>query len=193
MKSFALLLFVPAFASAVVNWPWDQIAMEPQVTMAVGTPPQSLRVGLGDFGANHSSVLSLPYWFDVSASSTFNVTGRGFHEEKQVFELNGTDDVSFGNENRTFLIKPLLKSLDKGELGWNVPTDGSPSFVQSVLKELEEEVVVFSFDKPVYQYFYPGLITLGGRPADRCGNHWTYVPTIPITRPEDQWSLSVDE
>ncbi|KAI6233999.1 hypothetical protein M3Y99_00853200 [Aphelenchoides fujianensis] len=199
MRTFALLLLVlPALAAAEVNWPISTDNYYSSVNITVAN--QVLGVILGDIGAGRSSNLWVSaVFFNVSSSPTFNQTAEILDNENRT-GIRGTDDFTFGNENATFLNLPVdvldvhpLDYFTSGEVGWNVPTDGSLSFVQSVLKELDEEVVVFSFDPAAFWTRAPGLITLGGRPADRCGSEWTYAPTIPITRPEDQWAIAVDE
>ncbi|KAI6230289.1 hypothetical protein M3Y99_01075400 [Aphelenchoides fujianensis] len=202
MKTIALLLFVlPALAAAKINWPFSYYNVDyTLLNITVTSSGQTLHLDFGDFGAGHSSNLYVAAsYFNFSSSLTFNQTAEIVDSENRT-GIRGTDDFTFGNENATFLNLPVdvldvdVRGGEKiGEVGWNVPTDGSLSFIQSVLKELEEEVVVFSFDPYDFLTLAPGLITLGGRPADRCSSGWTRVPTIPITRPEDQWAVALDE
>ncbi|KAI6226149.1 hypothetical protein M3Y99_01324100 [Aphelenchoides fujianensis] len=201
MRTFALLLLVlPALTAAEVNWPINSNLYFAAVNITVESTGQELRLNLGDIGWRSSFNLWVKASvFNVSSSPTFDQTAEIVDSENRT-GIRGTDDFTFGNENATFLNLPVdvfdvgfPDSFTNGEVGWNVPTDGSSSFVQSVLKQLEEEIVVFSFDPYPFLNRAPGLITLGGRPADRCGSEWTYAPTIPITRPEDQWAIAVDE
>ncbi|KAI6226317.1 hypothetical protein M3Y99_01305500 [Aphelenchoides fujianensis] len=197
-----LLFSSPVLSNAkAIEWTFTADGASHQLLkLSVGTPPQPLTVGLADFGECENLQVSGDV-FTTGGSITFVQTGVYEQDEERV-GVFGQDDVQVGDDGVAFRTKPFILFdpgvwIDEtdGRISWNRLDNASASFIQSVLKELDEQIVVFSFDQVTHSIdvFGSGVITLGARPTARCAPEWKYVPESPFLQPYDQWSTAVDE
>ncbi|KAI6231188.1 hypothetical protein M3Y95_00355100 [Aphelenchoides besseyi] len=175
------------------------------VNVTIGTPGQSLVAWLNQEGFYND--LKVPDsrtggTFDPSASTTFVKTGDYYdYDGKTIIGVIGTDNFQIGNgesKNKSFKVTNIQSGFDEdfGQIGFARSNNNSASFIESILSDLDEKIVVFSFDSVQGQYptLSSGMITLGSRPADRCADDWIVVPEhVYDDETFEQWAVEIDE
>jgi len=172
---------------------------------SIGTPRQPATFVLDIFSGSYDLVVSKATndggIFDPSKSSSFV-------EKEDIYDgflgknvgINGTD--IFTLPDGTVLNSKLFDVLDAryykepyGDVSLDRPLDGSVSFIHSILKEQEEEILVFTFDNVISDtsQLTKGLLTFGVRPSG-CSTQWTYLSEVKTrTNNDSQWTVDVDE
>ncbi|KAI6231704.1 hypothetical protein M3Y95_00409800 [Aphelenchoides besseyi] len=195
-----LLLFIQQIDAKVITWPFvfDYVAA---VNISIGTPAQTIPIHLvitGDYPSLVVRDKAVGIGYDNNSSSTFVQTGnyQDIHNEK--VGIAGTENFVIANtvieSGKPFgIIHRNYYEYSKvgGSLGFSQPTDGSTSFVQSILNEVDNQVVVFSYDSPSLT---TGTVTFGGLDAARCDSNWINVPQVaPSSLNSNQWGVSIGE
>ncbi|KAI6219136.1 hypothetical protein M3Y99_01675700 [Aphelenchoides fujianensis] len=204
---FCLLLSSAALSEAVgFNWPVHANASGKWLKAAIGTPPQFVRLALGDLNTGDDLRVSNAT-YDHWRSTTYEWEGIFYANEPPLqLGVKALESFVVGDDGVSFRKKPFrvinaaLWTGGRPTVGWRRPTDGSDSFVTAVLREVDEPVVVFSFDRPKRNGDPPisGVVTFGTPPAARCAPDWKFVHEIPYTASPElpnqpQWTLNVTE
>ncbi|KAI6238721.1 hypothetical protein M3Y99_00653800 [Aphelenchoides fujianensis] len=198
---FFLLLSSAALSSAYdIVWTFYPDESGQLLKVTIGSPNQNLFLQLGDFRQFDNMRVSNGSYF-ITRSQTFEQTGLVYDDQNNQIGVAGLETFVIGDDGVFVQDKPLQVINEAywgtpyGSLGWMRPSDGSDSFVMSVLKEVDDTIVVFSFDEVQHdqQVLNSGQIRLGALPHDRCVDNWAYTPEGLVTQKAYQWSMSADE
>ncbi|KAI6220491.1 Pepsin A-like protein [Aphelenchoides besseyi] len=206
MKLLVLvLLLIFHIEAKVINWPFTRDLYYGNnvcyVNVSIGTPAQEFSVTVGITSWVPSlfmrNYLTDGYGFDKSASSTYKQTGVFHDVVNKTWGITGTDNVVIANHvletEKSLAIDTTNRFYEEetGVLSFAQPIDGSTSFIQSILTEVDSPVVVFTTFSPDLN---SGVITLGGRAPDRCANDWSNLPQQPISTINNfEWEVAVNE
>ncbi|KAI6198229.1 hypothetical protein M3Y99_01897600 [Aphelenchoides fujianensis] len=171
-------------------------------TLRAGTPPQSMNVSLGE-PANTDDVEVSTGAFTAAKSSSFEQTGIVYDWRQYEIGVSGLDNFAIGDNGELTVEQAPFQVMDadrfyepsSGLFSWRRQENASNSFIQTALQLLDEQIVVFSYDYVPQSIELPGsgVVTLGARPADRCGDDWKYAPEAEIRPNYTRWSMNADE
>ncbi|KAI6231118.1 hypothetical protein M3Y95_00347500 [Aphelenchoides besseyi] len=189
--------------SKSIDWSFrsgdDQILL---LNMTIGTPGQFVSVGIVEGGAyNDVAVSDLRSGgvFNPSASTSFVQTGTDYDfDNKTVIGIFGTDTFQFGNSSS--MKKKSFKVYNNqswfpttpGHIGFGRTSKDSQSFVDSIISELDERVVVFAYDHVGDSANSSGTITFGSRHSDRCADDWILVSEHISELFFGEWMVEID-
>ncbi|KAI6231277.1 hypothetical protein M3Y95_00364500 [Aphelenchoides besseyi] len=192
-----------------ISWPFYTYNNQSMFLDAtIGTPGQFVRLWLSDNvlnndddGVNDDLKVSDARnggIFNPDNSTSFVKTGNVYNYfGLEKIGIKGTETFKLGNGD-VEVTKPL-KVLNEKSYYFNEEhgqvsfgrSKNSASFIESILSDLDEKVVVFSFDD--VDDDMSGVLTLGARPTDRCANDWILVPEHVFDEQSwQQWAVEID-
>ncbi|KAI6240330.1 hypothetical protein M3Y99_00464700 [Aphelenchoides fujianensis] len=199
-----LLLANEADGKDAINWTFSSLKGDPtpHLDANVGTPGQLVQLKLTKWRDDFEFTVlgkAVGGKYDPTASSTFFLISNDT-EAKEVYgkeTIMIADGVVETKKNIVVYEKNQTWSSQAGGLlpicRVSADYQRDQLFIYELLKEFDRKEVVLSYDQMCYpgdSAFSSGVLTIGGRPADRCAAAWTSVATVPSEF--DQWTFQMD-